>query len=128
MRRRDFLKSVCSALVIALPTTTFAASTSTLCRLAQPSLLSFLGATDDIRTLGQLYRCQFPDESTPGQLAQAILAQGRLTDSIPALLLSDRLSELISEDFARGHTLRLNGWILSHTEARQCALFSIVYA
>jgi len=128
MRRRDFLKSVCSALAIALPATTSAASVSTLQRLAQPSLLAFLGNTDDIRTLGVRYLSQFAEESTPEQLVKAIFAQGRLTDRVPALVLSERLSALISEDFAHGHTLQLNGWILSRTEARQCALFSMVYS
>jgi len=125
MRRRGFLKSVCSALVITLPTTTLAASTATLQRLAQPSLLSFLGDSDEIRSLGLRYRELFPEESTPDHLVQAILAQERLTSALPQ---SDRLTALISKDFALGHTIQLNGWILSRTEARQCALFSMVYS
>jgi hypothetical protein len=33
---------------------------------------------------------------------------------------------LVARDFADGHTVLVDGWVLSVTEARQCALFSLL--
>jgi hypothetical protein len=41
---------------------------------------------------------------------------------------SPPISSVIHDDFEKGRTVVLNGWILSLTEARQCALFSLVTA
>jgi len=38
------------------------------------------------------------------------------------------VNEQVQLDFARGRTVMLNGWVLSVTEARQCALFSLLPA
>lgn len=35
-----------------------------------------------------------------------------------------QLEERISEDFKQDHTIMIDGWLLSITEARQCALLS----
>jgi hypothetical protein len=44
-------------------------------------------------------------------------------------LLSDtpinQLEQQITVDYQSGNTVLLNGWLLSKTEARQCALFSL---
>jgi hypothetical protein len=37
--------------------------------------------------------------------------------------LTSRLSARVCADFASGSTVRLDGWILSRTEARVCALW-----
>ena len=34
------------------------------------------------------------------------------------------LNQKIQQDFEAGRTVVVNGWVLSQTEARQCALFS----
>jgi hypothetical protein len=38
------------------------------------------------------------------------------------------MSDLVRGDFAHGRTVIVDGWILSVTEARQCALFSLLAA
>ena len=44
-----------------------------------------------------------------------------------ALLASrPQLAELVADDFARGPVVLVQGWVLSATEARQCALFSLL--
>ncbi len=32
----------------------------------------------------------------------------------------------VRDDFSRGHTIVIQGWVLSVTEARECALFSLL--
>jgi hypothetical protein len=36
------------------------------------------------------------------------------------------VSDLVRDDFAGGRTIVIDGWVLSVTEARQCALFSLL--
>lgn len=36
------------------------------------------------------------------------------------------LTSVVRDDFARGRTIVIQGWVLSVTEARQCALFSLL--
>ena len=37
-------------------------------------------------------------------------------------------AEQVRRDFAEGRTVEVQGWVLSVTEARQCALYSLVRA
>jgi len=85
-------------------------------RLAQPALLAVLGA-DVVRDLGLRYRRETPSENDQARLRAAIGASHRTQAS---------LEELIKADFAEGRTVVVNGWLLSATEARQCALYSLV--
>jgi hypothetical protein len=63
-----------------------------------------------------------PEENNARVLADVILAPQPGT--VPAAL-SARLDQQVQDDFARGRTVNVNGWILSVTEARQCALYSM---
>ena len=38
------------------------------------------------------------------------------------------IDDQVRDDFAAGRTVLVGGWVLSVTEARQCALFSLVSA
>jgi hypothetical protein len=40
-------------------------------------------------------------------------------------LISKNIEGMIHTDFLTDKTLIINGWVLSVTEARQCALFSL---
>jgi hypothetical protein len=40
-------------------------------------------------------------------------------------LLEKSIDDTVHEDFAAGRTVVVDGWVLSVTEARQCALFSL---
>ncbi len=91
--------------------------------LAQPELLTALGA-GPVRAIGARYRSLTPGEQNAGALRAAILAsrpmRARLLPSA-----SPPLAALVRADFEQGRTIILDGWILSLTEARQCALFSL---
>src|SRR5262249_5802143 len=56
----------------------------------------------------------------------------RYREMVPAVdLLSaiwPPISHCVRDDFARGRTVVIQGWVLSLTEARQCALFSLLPA
>ena len=89
--------------------------------VARPQLLSMLGP-DEVRTLGAHYRAATPSENTADALRSA-LSRGsgfRIPFSRGA-----SLDDRIRDDFASGRIAVVDGWILSVTEARQCALFSL---
>ena len=60
-----------------------------------------------VRDIGEQYRRLVPDESD-------------------WMRLSGPISALVRRDFETGRTVLVNGWVLSVTEARQCALFSLL--
>jgi hypothetical protein len=88
-------------------------------RLAQPGLLGVLGP-DVVRDLGKRYREVTPSENDAKDLRAAI-AGSRL---FPRTSIEER----VKADFAEGRTVVVNGWLLSATEARQCALYSLTPA
>jgi hypothetical protein len=45
---------------------------------------------------------------------------------LPDSRIRDQLDQLVLADFARGDTVLLDGWLLARTEARQCALCSLL--
>ncbi|HTI04540.1 MAG TPA: hypothetical protein VL549_04445 [Gemmatimonadales bacterium] len=99
MNRRDFLLGAASA--VALP-----GASGDLYTLAHPTLLAVLG-TDAVHAIGQAYRARVPTERERGRLA-ALVRAGH-----------------VQSDFVAGRTVVIHGWVLSVTEARQCALFSL---
>jgi hypothetical protein len=89
----------------------------------RPQLLAMLGA-DRVRDLGARYRAATPSESSADALHSAI-AKGR-GSRIP--FMSESLDNRVEDDFKNGHTVLVDGWVLSVTEARQAALFSLTPA
>jgi hypothetical protein len=93
--------------------------------LAQPDLLSILGP-EVVRKIGLQYRELVPAENQVQALHAAILAARPWTSRIPWFPRS-RVVEMVAEDFARGRTIVVQGWVLSATEARQSALVSFLH-
>jgi hypothetical protein len=118
MKRRDFIGLAAAGTAgLLLP-----ATASFLPTPANPRLLDILHDEEVVRDIGCRYRELAPDEDDARVLAGAILAQRPGTVSTA---LSARLDEQVKSDFAAGQTVKVNGWILSVTEARQCALYSL---
>jgi hypothetical protein len=99
MDRREFLCLSLGAAVLTVPAREDAAS-------ARPDLLSMLGP-QAVRDIGLQYRRLVPAENA------------WMPRSAP-------ISALVRRDFETGRTILVNGWVLSVTEARQCALFSLL--
>ena len=81
--------------------------------LADPQSLSLIWDTETITDIGNKYRLQIPSEKSERSLVKLLDVPG-----------SD-LEQIITKDFESGNTVIIDGWILSKTEARQCALFSL---
>jgi hypothetical protein len=91
-------------------------------------LRSLLSDPVGARCIGQIYLSQASAESDPAHLASLILSSLRLTGEDSLRVQRAALSKLfgaeVRADFAAGRTVVLNGWILSRTEARVCALWT----
>lgn len=118
MKRREFIELVAvGAAGVMLP-----ATASFLPASAHPRLLDILHDEELVRDIGWRYREMAPGENDPRVLTDAILGGRQGTISVA---LSARRDEQVKSDFTAGRTVKVNGWILSVTEARQCALYSM---
>lgn len=85
----------------------------------RPQLLVMLGP-DRVRELGTHYRSVTPAENTAGALREALAdAQAR------PFVGRKSIADMVRDDFAEGRSVLVDGWVLSVTEARQAALFSL---
>ncbi len=97
-----------------------------LCALGCPDLDNVLRAPGAIYALGRRYRELVPVESNAKTLEEIFRKELALDLSAPATPeLDAQVSALVRRDFAAGRTIIVNGWVLSVTEARQCALHSL---
>lgn len=121
MKRRQFL-TMLGTLPVANAASEAYAGNATQAAITEPGLATFLGSPDFIRRLGQTYRKHFTAEDDYMVLVEAVL------HSCPhGHALTDFLETRIAQDFADGDTVLLDGWLLSRTEARQTALYSLIH-
>ncbi len=92
-------------------------------------LIAALGAHESRRRIGTAYLRRHRGESDTGALVTAVIAaHPRLARHLrqgEAGALRAALQAGVQRDFARGDTAMVNGWLLSRTEARLCALVAI---
>lgn len=123
MTRRTFLLLTTTGIVgTALPTLTG-------CRnpveypssVSQPQSIPQIRDSAQIDALGKAYLKKAPSEKDKRTLVRRLLTDAPSDSAaIPSFL-----EQKISQDFETGDTVMVNGWVLSRTEARQCALFSL---
>ena len=125
MKRRDFLLLTTAGIAtLVVPTAWYLRGSGKYERLlAQPQSLSLIWDTGMTHEMGIKYQDQFPDETNVRTLVRHLSAETSGVDD--ALALS--IARNIKKDFVTGNTIMLDGWILSKTEARQCALFSTTH-
>ena len=115
MKRRQFLQISVAGGVFAFTGTSLLTARS-ISATPPEGLQRLFGNIDQIRKLGDAYLSANPGERDIGAL-QAL--------TVPAEDL--RLAaDAIGTDFATGNVVQLDGWILSRTEARHCALYSLL--
>jgi hypothetical protein len=88
--------------------------------LNTPDLLGAICDTQTIRKIGTDYRATTTNERHEDQLTDLLIAGlDKNKDQ------TQQLTTKIKADFASGRTVTLEGYVISITEARQCALYSI---
>jgi hypothetical protein len=88
--------------------------------LCDDVLATFPGDENCVLRLGRIYRSRFPAEAHPDVLARSL--QTAHTRG------AGKFADVIAQDFETDNTVQLDGWVLSRTEARQAALYSILHS
>lgn len=82
--------------------------------------LTLISSKTSASAIGRAYLRKCPQE-TSEEVLRAELCRGLAAEAIDARVFPQR----IAQDFENGNTVMLEGWILSRTEARLCALFLV---
>lgn len=123
MQRRAFIHlSTYTALALALPFTE-GCSPSPETIESRPFVFSKLADKKTIAEAGAAYRKQFPKENDKTILSNLLIGTNASQDKSA---IAKQLDDSVLNDFKTGKTVTAAGWVLSVTEARQCALYSIL--
>jgi hypothetical protein len=96
--------------------------------LGKPGALAQICDMKTLKEIGMAYRGQTASETDDGKIASLLLTD---SDGRPVSSASDHsfiqtlISKKINHDFETGNIVIVRGWILSVTEARQCALLFV---
>ncbi len=95
--------------------------------LVMPDELSRFCDIKTIREIGISYRNLTPEENEKKKLTELLLTDydGKLTVASDYGSVIGLLDKKIYRDFQEYKIQVLGGWVISTTEARQCALFSL---
>ncbi len=98
--------------------------------LLRARLSGLLRHTDSARIVGREYLHRYPQEATVSVLLDLIAADGAGGQAALSKGPDDELRALLDhkmrQDFADEKVVQLQGWVLSVTEARLCALTALV--
>jgi hypothetical protein len=95
--------------------------------LEEPKILGNFCNAKDIREIGTEYMKRVPHESQKQQLIELLMKndEGKRLNSTDITEISDWLDVKTDKEFRTDKTIEVAGWVISVTEARQCALFSL---
>ena len=130
MKRRTFiLVSGVSAIALGIPWVSCRNRASHMnSALSQPQFLARICNEREVLEIGTLYRKQMPGEAGEKQLVSLLLTDDTgksISESTEKSSLAPWLEQKITSDFEAGRTVIVKGWVLSITEARQCAAYSL---
>lgn len=122
-RRKLIILAAVGAATVAIPSWYYSNSVPDYDpSLAQPLLLSSIWDSETIAEIGKRYQKQYPKENSERKLVK-LLSESTPTDKDP---ITASIEWRTKEDYKTGNIVTIDGWILSETEGRQCALFSLI--
>ena len=129
MERRSFIRTAALAtVVLAVPTFYYySKQKNSSVSLDLPVTLGKFCSEEELKQIGVQYRSLVPAESTKEKLTEILLANdnNKTSKSLSNSQIEKLLSKKIQEEFSGFRTIVVNGWVITPTEARQCALFSL---
>ena len=95
--------------------------------LTKPDQLSRFCNEMELKDIGIKYRKTVQLENEQQKLKDLLLTDrsGKKIKPSDKVLVEELISKKTREDFVSYDTIIINGWVISITEARQCALFSL---
>ena len=85
-----------------------------------------LGSGKPIRQLGRRYLDRFPDEAETTFLVSQLFGELPEASTASARDVAEHFRRAVEDDFERNAVEHLDGWILSKSELRLCALVSLL--
>jgi len=128
MKRRIFVRIITIATAgLYLPITGCKSKGNGLASmLSQPNALQHICDAETIRQIGKVYQKLVPGENEETLIRLLSPNIGHAIDkSTDDNLVKSVLEKRVRQDFQENKTMVVDGWVLSVTEARQCALFSL---
>ena len=131
MKRKTFLLTTAAATlaVIAIPVVRYYSEKSKLYDpLIMPDALSRFCDEKTIREIGISYRSMVSAENEKKKLTELLLTDydGKVMDNSDKYKVIELLDSKVLKDFSDYNKIHvIKGWVISITEARQCALFSL---
>lgn len=127
MKRNEFLKlSAFATAAVSFPFLQSCKSNIDEQGLSHPAFLSRLFDENTIKETGKAYLQKVPKENDQYQLIQLLAKQDAIANTTNEKIIHDYLDKSVQQDFETGNTITIKGWVLAITEARQCALFSLI--
>jgi len=127
MKRRNFIQlSTFGAVAISFPLLQSCGPSIIEQAIAQPVFLSRLFDENTIKDAGAAYLKSIAEENDKHKLVQLLAGNNNIANSKDENAIHQYLDKKIQQDFETGNTVTVKGWILAVTEARQCALFSLI--
>ena len=127
MKRRNFIQlSAFASAAISFSSLQSCSAPAGEHTLSQPVFLSRLFDENTIKEVGKVYLEKTSAENSEDKLKQLLADNNNIADSKDEKAIHQYLDKKIQQEFEAGNTVMLKGWILAITEARQCALFSLI--
>lgn len=97
--------------------------------LISPYILERFCNETEINEIGVGYRSMVPAENTKPTLTEMLLSgdSEKKSESLSRSEIAKLLQRKIQQEYSAYKTIIVNGWVISPTEARQCALFSLTH-
>jgi len=130
MERRSFiLLTTATVITFYLPLTSCKKQSKLENILADPYSLLLIMNSNSINEIGMEYINQLPNEGEKEILVNFLLhneIHNKESQSFSIIRIQNMLKLKIKNDYKNNSTITLGGWVISKTEARQCALSSII--
>jgi len=132
LKRRKFVfYTLVAATIIAVPFAAYRRYSDSFVRaIGEPAFLTNVCDDNTIRSIGVTYRARNPEEAKVDKLMPLLLgtcgeSPDRSHSEADYNRLIQKLDAAVRDDYTDGRVVNINGWVLSLTEARQCALYSL---
>lgn len=128
MKRRLFVKlGLFSAGALTIPFLQCKPSGSVNSVLYRPAFLSQICEEKELLEIGLDYRKLNKEGNKPQNLVRQLLTNKNgktLSEKTPSEELTKMIQDKIHQNFADNDFVTIKGWVISETEAQQCALYT----
>ena len=130
MKRKDFIITATAAAVAVIITPILIKQFSVRKHydpLIMPDMLGQFCNEETIREIGKTYRKLSPEENTKAKLTDLLLTDvdGKKVAATDKAAVLEVIEKKTQQEFSAYKTIIVNGWVITKTEACQCALFSL---